>query len=194
MLTLNHLDLAKFILRISTHSNLRRYRVLFTLGCIWPDINLLTYIVGHNSNKRLTDVEKHMEKLMKLKYLSPVNAFRFGVALHYVADCFTMAHNPLIFKGNIMEHLDYEKKLFSQIRKRFNMSVENLSQLKQEEEFVSITQMHKNYLKNDMSCSNDANYIIYACIRITDILNSQWARKKLSYCSNAFRRGLYLQN
>ena len=181
MLTRNHIDLAKFILRNSDHTELRRYSALFILGCIWPDINLLTYIVSHNANKRLVDVEKCLLKLMRLKRLSPINAFRFGVALHYVADSFTMTHNPLFFKGNILEHLDYEKALFPHMRNQLNMLVQNLSQFRQESEFSSITKMHENYLQDDLSYSTDANYIIYVSTRITGILCSQWAGKKLPY-------------
>ena len=76
-------------------------RNLFLFGCIEPDINPTTYVRGsikhqlfhgHNAENIGKHIEHITRKLAKSGVITPMQWFRFGTLLHYLADSFTFTH------------------------------------------------------------------------------------------------------
>ena len=147
---------------------------LFLLGCIEPDWNLITYargslryrfLHGHNAE----NVRKHLkyltEKLCKTGVQTPLQWFRFGAALHYLADSFTFAHND-IFAGSLKEHRLYEKLLHA-------VFIEYL-QARHMECFSADEICHARYLTQQPSYQTDCRYILGTAFDLSDRLNVLW--------------------
>lgn len=119
MQTKDHCLLGRFLLkRYEAHID-PICQKLFLLGCIEPDWNLVTYtrgsikyqfLHGHNAENAQNHLTHLTERLLKSGVRTPLQWFRFGAALHYLADSFTFAHNR-IFAGNLKEHRLYERRL-----------------------------------------------------------------------------------
>jgi hypothetical protein len=94
-------------------------RRMFLIGCVEPDINLLTYIRGTNKKRFLRghcaqSSEKHLNKMID-KFLrggvnTPMQWFLLGTAMHYLADSFVYVHNDYVRVRHSV-HKDYEIRL-----------------------------------------------------------------------------------
>lgn len=148
-------------------------RRIFLLGCIEPDWNLITYIRGsikyqflhgHNADNARKHLKHLMKRLMKRGVCSPLQWFRFGAALHYLADSFTFAHNRC-FAGSLTEHRLYEKLLH-------NVFADCL--YTQKDEAPSADELtHERYLSERRSYYTDCRYIIGASMALSNKLSIQ---------------------
>ena len=125
METKNHLDLAHSLMAEDWFRAGRLGRVLFALGSIYPDINLLTYFRGHTYAGAQRIIARSLRQLAGRGDFSPLDYWRLGVLLHYVADMFTSSHCHR-FTGGLWAHRQYEKLL----RGRFRAHLSKLPRLR----------------------------------------------------------------
>lgn len=166
MYTRNHYELAKRIADAPGFEPLKKHRLLFMLGNIMPDINLLTYFVGHNAKERLPLVEKRLEKLMHQKASTALGVFLLGTTLHYAADCFTLPHNEG-YQGNMGAHLQYEKELMPRIRTAIAAPHKDAPQAR-------LSELHTAYLKEQEGEETDCAYICAATFAAAGIVAQEW--------------------
>lgn len=91
-----------------------RGKKTFILGCIMPDIDMLSYLkgffvkpfFGHDWSNSRSYIMNRAERLDKGR-LSP---FGLGLLVHYICDAFTFAHAGRFDKG-LIAHTAYEKSL-----------------------------------------------------------------------------------
>lgn len=186
MQTKDHYLLGHFLLkRYGTHID-PICQKLFLLGCIEPDWNFVTYtrgsikyqfLHGHNAENAQNHLTHLTERLMKSGVRTPLQWFRFGAALHYLADSFTFAHNR-IFAGNLKEHRLYEKMLhtafaeYLQTHCSGHWGVDKVS--------------HERYLADGRSYQTDCRYILGSALALCGQLSIQWAPIDLVVGSEAF--------
>lgn len=148
-------------------------RKLFLLGCIEPDWNWLTYtrgsikyqfFHGHNAENAKTHSVHLTEKLLKSGVCTPLQWFRFGAALHYLADRFTFAHNRY-FAGSLREHRLYEKLLH-------DVFLNHLHKWEMDGDSAG-TFTHEHYLSEQRSYQTDCRYIIGASVTFLRRLSFQ---------------------
>lgn len=166
METKDHFHLAKLITS-KTYFGTKIEREAFEFGCIYPDINLLTYIKGHTHSSTIDGVKKILIKLYG-NIEKPMDYFNLGKAIHFIGDYFTFPHTPF-FKGTISEHISYEHNLHEYI-------VTNGKSLN-EFSFDDITNAQKcidlivnlmsEYFDTSHSIPSDWHYIQYACVGIS---------------------------
>lgn len=166
------------------HYLLKRYtadldplcRGLFLLGCIEPDWNPITYargsvkyrfLRGHNAENAQKHLVHAIRTLLESGVETPLQWFRLGAALHYLADSFTFAHNR-IFAGNLQEHRLYERRLHT-------VFVEYL-QSPFEESLPMEEDTHKQYLLERRSYQTDCRYILGTALALCDRLSIQWSQ------------------
>gem|GEM_PF-2709622 len=99
-------------------------RAAFVLGSVFPDVNVFSYfkgngLKGHSYRYSRRFISNTMSCFEKQEAKSPADWFRIGVALHYVQDSFTYAHNEC-FKGGIIKHFEYENRLHEQLGNSFD--------------------------------------------------------------------------
>ena len=91
----------------------------FLIGCVEPDYNPFTYIRGsikhkllhgHNAPNCKKHIDRIVEKISSTTISTPYQWFLLGTAVHYIADCFTFAHNAF-FTGGMAQHMKYEMRL-----------------------------------------------------------------------------------
>lgn len=149
-------------------------RRLFLLGCIEPDWNLLTYargslkhqfLHGHNAENAERHLHRLTEGLRKSGVQTPLQWFRFGAALHYLADSFTFAHNR-IFTGSLREHRLYEALLHdvfvAYLRSPHPMRL------------PADAACHRQYLEEQRSYQTDCRYILGTSLGLCSRLTIQW--------------------
>ena len=118
MKTKDHRLLGEFLLKNTSLFPGKKERTFFLFGCVEPDYNPFTYLLGFFIHPfRGHHVENSARYLGWLESISrkrglkrPFDWFIAGVALHYLADAFTFAHNPA-FTGNLSRHKEYESEL-----------------------------------------------------------------------------------
>lgn len=101
MQTKDHRLLGSFLLRQQDIFLDPMRKSLFLLGCVEPDLNPVTYtrgslhhrfLHGHNAENAGKHLARLTQKLHKSGVQSPLQWFRFGAALHYLADSFTLVN------------------------------------------------------------------------------------------------------
>ena len=94
-------------------------RRMFLWGCVEPDYNPFTYARGslkraflreHYTENARQHLSRMTRRLKKTGARTPLQGFRLGAALHYLADSFTFSYN-CDFPGNLKEHRIYEALL-----------------------------------------------------------------------------------
>ena len=150
-------------------------RRMFLLGSVEPDWNLVTYIRGsvryqflhgHNAENAKKHLTRLTEKLMESGVRTPAQWFRFGAALHYLADSFTFAHNN-VFAGDLLEHRLYEKFLHDVFA--------GYLKAHKEERFPAGEVCHDRYLDERRSYQTDCRYILAAAVALCDKLRIDWS-------------------
>ena len=141
-------------------------RRMFLVGCIEPDWNWITYtrgsvryqfLHGHNAENARTHLIHLTEKLLKSGICTPLQWFRFGAVLHYLADRFTFAHNRC-FAGSLKEHRLYEELLH-------DVFVKQLRTWGLDGNSTSVF-THEHYLAEQRSFQTDFRYIIGASMTL----------------------------
>lgn len=170
MKTIDHKNLAQYLLGSMDSGGKTRNRKAFVLGCIVPDYIPFTYMrgyikskefKGHNTESSKKYIEKRMKMLEKRKSKTGVDFFNIGILIHYIADSFTYPHNKT-FYGNVRDHIAYETEL----HKTFDimlMKFQKENELVSTELFEYLKKQHGRYNLAEQSYVNDCNFIINVC-------------------------------
>lgn len=185
MKTKDHRLLGEFLLKNTSLFPGKKERTFFLFGCVEPDYNPFTYLLGffihpfrghhaENSARYLGWLESISRK-RGLK--RPFDWFIAGVALHYLADAFTFAHNPA-FTGNLSRHKEYESEL-SQVFLKYLADYGAESEEKNGEAGESgRAALRKAYLKKTPSVHTDCRAIIGASLEFCQNLQAETKKRK----------------
>lgn len=161
METKNHMQLAWYV---GKRKKLNKVRVcIMTLGSIFPDINILSYLRGHTYENSFSMIQRKMRNMSKQKNKNFEYYWNLGIIQHYIADYFTHPHNRK-FCGSLSEHCEYEKQLRYEMKKCLEFWEKE--RIKKElpknidEIFVCIEEQHRQYSWSDVSLKRDCRYII----------------------------------
>lgn len=194
------------------------HRACFIWGNIYPDLNKFTYmqgygklldklssmglpltlngrrkllIAGHTAEGSRHYVNRRSRYLINKDVWNFVDWYRFGKAVHYVADRFTFPHT-LRYADGFFKHVAYEEKLhdgFSYIVRKLRENDMNTKAetdckkliLKNFDGF-SLDVMYKAYREEEAGLENDCMYIISCCIKYMEyILNERYLYKHLNF-------------
>lgn len=181
MQTKDHRLLGSFLLRQQDIFLDPMRKSLFLLGCVEPDLNPVTYtrgslhhrfLHGHNAENAGKHLARLTQKLHKSGVQSPLQWFRFGAALHYLADSFTFAHNS-IFSGNLKQHRSYEHRLHRVFTRYLQACTPNRTGTVFPAETRELHRFHRRYLYEVPSCQTDCCYITEACLSLCRSLRIQ---------------------
>ncbi len=120
----DHKLLASWLIQNVGEPVLEEYEKEFSRGCVAPDYNYLTYLYGslrcrningHHAVNRMGYIIRQTERLENTAIYSRYTFYRIGVLIHYLADCFTLAHNEG-FPKKFKEHMEYEEELHSALQ------------------------------------------------------------------------------
>lgn len=178
MQTIDHKTLAYLLLSKNTNEKLNIFEKSFIFGCIEPDINFLTYMkggikykksfCGHTRKHSLDYILRILEYLQKQEKLNIIDFYRLGKIIHYIADSFTYPHTEN-FKGNIIEHMKYEKQLHSLLEEnKLKIKINKNNDFKDLKKYLLDNQ--KKYNKQNMEIKNDLKFIINICSVITNAI------------------------
>lgn len=162
METKDHLYLAKLITGAADFGG-KIKKSAFEYGCIYPDVNPLTYVKGHTYAGTASYVRNVIKRLYgKLK--TPLDYFDLGRAVHFIGDFFTFPHTPF-FKENLSEHISYEGYLHRHIVSTKNdIITESRDDISSSLKCISLLEkMYKKYCDSKKSVSSDWNYIRFTC-------------------------------
>lgn|SRR5574344_355427 len=169
MQSIDHLLLAKELIKYDPIFKIKKYRRAFIIGSVEPDFNPFSYLRGtlhyqslrgHNNPNTTKYIEKEI-KIYENKALKTVfDYFKLGVLIHYLADSFTYPHN-IKFKGTIKDHLIYEDNLHYSFLKYLNNS--NTYEYHKHNFLEFLRKYHQKYLNKKPSYKNDALHIIKSC-------------------------------
>jgi hypothetical protein len=174
--SIDHLLLAKELVKDNPAFADKRKRNAFIFGSIEPDLNFFSYLRGsfkyqklrgHNNPNTNKFIEEKVNKFQNREIKSLKDYFDLGVLIHYLADSFTYPHNDE-FNGTIKEHLIYEENLHYSFLKYLNNGITFHSA---HHDFVSfIKNYHQKYLNKKPSFKNDSIHILKSCNYLMSIL------------------------
>lgn len=182
------------------------HRACFIWGNIYPDLNKFTYmqgysrlldklssmgvpltlngrrkllIAGHTAEGSRHYINKQSRYLINKDNWSFADWYRFGKAVHYVADRFTYPHT-LKYTDGFFKHVEYEEELhdrFADIVRRirvFDMDVKDAGNskkriLKNFDRF-SFDTLYKAYRGEKATVENDSMYIISCCVKYMEYI------------------------
>lgn len=169
----SHLLLARSLLRRERGFSARRYELAFLFGSFQPDCNPLSYLKGslrgkpfggHTYANSRRYVNRHIRALQTRVRWRVWDYYTLGKLTHYVADAFTLAHNPG-FPGAGWEHHAYETELRLALEKRLSCAgfqprkVRDVSAALPE----AIRALHERYLsEGNPGLNTDIGYILAA--------------------------------
>lgn len=174
MLTRDHRLLGYYVLEIQGAKLDPACKKMFLLGCVEPDWNLLTYargsikhkfLHGHNAENVAQHLVRLIESLQKTGVHTPTQWFRFGAALHYLADSFTFAHNR-DFSGTLLDHRTYELNLHNEFRLWL--------QERHNEHLSFSAECHANYLRDHLAYKTDCRYILGSVLSLCNSFTIEW--------------------
>lgn len=182
MKTKDHRLLGEFLLKNTSLCPGKKERTLFLIGCVEPDYNPFTYLLGffvhpfrghhaENSARYLGWLESVS---LKRGLKRPLDWFVAGVALHYLADAFTFAHNSS-FTGNLAQHKEYERKLSKFFLKYLDEYGTGTEEKAGEGEGLGWAARREAYLKKVPSERTDCHAIVGASLEFCQNL---WAEAK----------------
>ena len=158
-------------------SQLCSYRLFFLVGCVEPDYNPLTYLRGsirkkplhgHNVENVLPHIQACMNRLERSKKRTALWYFSLGTLIHYIADCFTFAHNPT-FPGNLRTHRAYELSLHAEFPSRLSQYLSEMVRVRPDSPWKLFSRRHNSYARSAGNMETDCYYIVKTC---QDILES----------------------
>ncbi|NNJ33041.1 zinc dependent phospholipase C family protein [Lacrimispora defluvii] len=188
MKTIDHKNLADYLLESTFKSGITRYRKAFVIGCIVPDYIPITYMrgfikskefKGHNTESSKKYIEKRIKKLEKRKLKTSVDFFRIGIMIHYIADSFTYPHNET-FCGNVRTHIAYEYELHKTFNSILKRNCEKKKEIKITELLEYIKNQHVCYDQAEQSFINDCNFILNVCLNVLNTLMNSEEYQKLN--------------
>ncbi|MFQ7001639.1 MAG: zinc dependent phospholipase C family protein [Clostridium sp.] len=178
MKTIDHKTLVYLLLSKNINENLNLFEKAFVFGCIEPDINILTYMkgsikfkklfCGHTRKHSLDYILKNLEYLNKQEKLNIFDFYKLGKIMHYIADSFTYPHTEN-FKGNIIEHTNYENKLHLFLEEnKLKFKVNKNNDFQDLKKYLLDNQ--EKYNNQNMSIENDLKFIVNICSGITNAI------------------------
>lgn len=196
MKTEDHLFLGRYLSREFLNSKPVLYRNMFIIGGVLPDINLFSYFrgiittgkfKGHNYENAEKYIRRSSQKLYERCKYNLLDWLRLGKIIHYTADAFTFVHNNN-FKGDLKEHIEYEKRLHLIFLKYFK-EVQNVPQVYRtyntSAPFEYISELHRKYTEKDGEFINDIQNIYTVTLTTMNILTSLKDGKSVCYRSAA---------
>lgn len=108
-----------------------------------------------------------LKNFLALTISTPYQWFLLGTAVHYIADCFTFAHNEF-FTGGMAQHMKYEMLL----QPIFHNFVNELKepQNKYKTYYFNLSFYHKMYQNENRSFLTDCKYIVSSTEKLLDSL------------------------
>lgn len=115
----SHIYIGEYVLRTYLPGVTSAQRSAFMLGCVYPDRNPFTYLKGsvhhrsfrgHNWENAANCIQKLCRRVVGAEELSLQSIYSLGLALHYICDAFTYAHNRS-FRLGLRYHRSYEAYL-----------------------------------------------------------------------------------
>ncbi len=144
-------------------------RLAFMIGAVFPDVNVLSYfkegrLNGHTYMCSRSFIGDTINYVQGLDTKNVFDWFKIGMALHYLQDSFTYAHNES-FRGGIFKHFEYESRLHEVIRNSYSQvslkAFENMTDNKQK----LICRLYKNYCKKlKYTTKDDTAYIVLSSV------------------------------
>lgn len=135
-----------------------KYHFWLSLGSIFPDILVHTYLRGHTFAAAADITFARIERLRTHGRLNRRSLFMLGYILHYVEDFFTFPHNPT-FYGSLLDHPRYEIRQYSFLK-------ETAPALGSGEKPLCLTgqllELHDAYLAETPGLITDRKYIFEA--------------------------------
>ena len=173
----SHISLARYLANNMQVQELNNHRKAFYLGSILPDLKPSFLTKRHTIDETYEDFIEVIKKIT-VEYditrgIDRNYARHLGVITHYLSDYCTYPHNS-IFKGNIKEHVLYEKELKNSLRKYLlREDTQRPRQFNQQfssfEEIVTfIKKTHKNYLNALKEVHIDIKFIVELCYKVVE--------------------------
>lgn len=166
----SHISLARYIVKNTSDTNLKKHKFSFYLGSILPDLKPSFLYKKHEITGTYGDVKHSIHKLIHGKTHESVKKkhkyyLNLGQVTHYVADYFTFPHNKS-YPGGLREHCSYEEDLKQKMR-RFLKTKEAglLHAVKMEFHtpealYDFIEKQHEHYLTKKLNVEEDIQHII----------------------------------
>ncbi len=177
----SHISLAYYLLDREELSQLKLHKKAFLVGSILPDClpSFLTtrHTITETYNLLQSEIRKISKSYHKNRGISNYFCIHLGIIMHYLADYFTMPHNPGYY-GSVKGHVEYEKELWISIRRYIE---EEACYMKQEmvieEGFICLNNqddihknlseylllLHKEYQSEVQDLLTDCKYIVKVC-------------------------------
>ncbi len=189
----SHVSLAKYIVRSTSDTDLKKHRFSFYLGSILPDLKPSFLYRRHEITGTFQDVKIAIDQLVNGKKDRPAkNKQRYylnlGQITHYVADYFTFPHNRN-YPGGFRDHCAYEKKLkrnlrsFLKTKEVGKLHTGKVEFHTPEALYEFIEKQHENYLQQKINVEEDIHHIVAVNHRmvegITDLFHRSKDRQKL---------------
>lgn len=188
----DHKLLASWLIQNAGDPVLEEYAREFRWGSVAPDYNYLTYlhgslrcknINGHHAVNRISFIIRQTEKLENSVLYNRLSFFRIGILIHYLADCFTLAHNEG-FPKKFKEHMEYEEELHTEICKALSdgsaptggFTVNQAS---------DIFRIHLKYCRAEQGTQNDIKNITSICLSVVRLLCRAAAANELQLSGEA---------
>lgn len=165
----SHISLSLYMLERDALKDQNLHRRSFLIGSILPDC-LPSFLTTRHTmpetfsllKSEILKISIHYNRERKVtKYFS----IHFGMIMHYLADYFTMPHNPG-FEGTMKEHIEYERKLCNSMQRFINgdMPIPEEAELETAEQlFDYIVKLHHVYLNEEKNLWTDCKYITKVC-------------------------------
>lgn len=175
----SHISLAKYLMNNMQVQDLHDHKKSFFFGSILPDLKPSFLTKRHTIDETFEDLIEEIKRITVdydiNKGINGYYARHLGVVTHYLSDYCTFPHNS-IFKGNIKEHVYYEKDLKFSLRDYVNREDvqrerEGSQKFTSVEEIIHlIRKIHKEYLKAIKVVHEDIQYIIELCYTVVDAI------------------------
>lgn len=194
------------------------HRMCFIWGNIYPDLNKLTYmqgygkllemfsrmkiplslngrrkllIAGHTAEGSRYYVNRKSRYLIRRDTWNLADWYRFGKAVHYVADRFTYPHT-LKYSDGFFKHVAYEEELhdrFDDIVKLVRESDLNVAKDKNSKirilkcfDIFTLDVLYKAYREEVTDVDNDCLYILACSVKFMEyIFNQREAHKRFGF-------------
>ncbi len=138
------------------YGTLKRYAYIY--GSVEPDLNVFTYLRGHGEKRVRAYILEELNRLSRKQYWSILDFYKAGRISHYIVDSFTLPHTRM-FKGNIKEHIAWEKTLARKVMG------ENEFPVRRDIGFT-LDEIKERYLSAKASIENDILFSISALFRL----------------------------
>lgn len=173
----SHRALGRYLARHYLNGADRSCVAAFSIGCIQPDRNLVTYLKGsfrhqwlrgHNYRNARRFMKRISRRLERRNRLSLYDYYTLGKLIHYTADAFTYAHNDC-FPTQLSDHMEYEARLQDHFLS-FLAEDPQVDTSMAGDIMNAISAFHREYEQTEYSIHNDARFALTACCCVLALL------------------------